>query len=538
MRRGLALLFLALALSLLACRAGPAPGPTPTPSPNPMPFPTPTPAERPTPTPGPAVRSGGVLRLALPAPPQSLDPHRFYSPGEVVPALAYSRLLRVRSGPGVPLPSLEVECDLCASWAWEGPETLVLRLREGARFHDGTAVTAEDAVASLRRMGSPPHATAVLLQGLATAEAVDERTLRLRLKGADADFPLLLAHGRMAVLPASLAQRGDLSEGPVVGSGPWRWAGQGGDALRLERHRDYDEPGLPRLDALEFRIVPEEETRESLFRTGRLDALRLTREQAGRLRQWGDVRTVRAPVPGQGLEVALRVDRPPFDRPEVRRAFWLALDPWSAGEAVWPGLFTVSLGVPVRDPSWLLGEAFWRERLARPEEARERVRALRPEPFVLLVADYGPIYREYGKALARQLEEAGFSLRWEAVTPPDYRRRVWEEGDFTAYLGPLPPLLTPNAYLLGLVHSGGAWNRTGLADPDLDRWVTAQALELDPARRAEWVRRAMERLADLGVRVMVAGQVEVWAVGPGVRDFRPNPAHEEYFHWAYVWREG
>src|SRR5215475_6086550 len=55
-------------------------------------------------------------------------------------------------------------------------------LRQGLKFHDGTPVTAEDAVASLQRWGQKDSLGKLLMRATAQLAAVDHTTLRLDLK--------------------------------------------------------------------------------------------------------------------------------------------------------------------------------------------------------------------------------------------------------------------------------------------------------------------------------------------------------------------
>ena len=156
---------------------------TPTVTPTPTRTATPLPASRATPTPTQsfpgltatptAQEPLGQLRVAAPAAAPHFDVHQDASEAlaSLGPGLAYSRLLRLVSGPGVELPSMEVECDLCQRWRIVGPLTYEFTLREGALWHavppvQGRPVTAEDVVFSYGRLATPQWANAGLLAGI------------------------------------------------------------------------------------------------------------------------------------------------------------------------------------------------------------------------------------------------------------------------------------------------------------------------------------------------------------------------------------
>ena len=72
--------------------------------------------------------------MAVPYGPPNFDVHQEVSPALVTwgPGLAYSRLFRFSSGPGIDAPNTLVECDLCASWKQVTPTAYRVELRPDA----------------------------------------------------------------------------------------------------------------------------------------------------------------------------------------------------------------------------------------------------------------------------------------------------------------------------------------------------------------------------------------------------------------------
>ena len=108
------ILVLALAACSEATPAAPPPDPTAVPTRTPVPAPTATPVV----FPAPQGRSGGSLTIAGAATIPHRDVHQEVQEALTTlgPGLAYSRLLRLRSGEGPEQPNLLLECDLCESW--------------------------------------------------------------------------------------------------------------------------------------------------------------------------------------------------------------------------------------------------------------------------------------------------------------------------------------------------------------------------------------------------------------------------------------
>lgn len=555
MRTVLLLMFAALALA--ACREsepGPAatavPAATPQPPATAVPAATPRPAAEPTATaavPAPAVPpvpAAGRLSIATRVELEDMDVHRASPPSLAAfgPGIVYSRLLRFASGPGVETPSLMLECDLCASWVWEDTATLRVSLRQGVRWQsaapvNGRLLSPHDVTASLARQRTEGWPHAGLLANVASVE-VQGNDVVFTLRSPDADFPLVLADGHTKVLPSELAAQADLGEGPFIGTGPWvAEEVDAGRRFTFTANPTYFEPGLPLLESLHIRVMADPELRTAAFLTKSLDVDELAPENVRAYRERNpDAGLARYAPPGGGTELALNVNDPALRDPEVRRAIFRALDPWTLNSQVWHGLADVTGGVPAPSPAWRLSEAELRERLADPDGARRMLEASAsaPKTLELVVADFGDPYLFYSQGIQQQLREAGVSVAIEALNPAEYVERVWRRGDFQAYLGPLPPLNAPNGYLVGMVRSGSAGNRTGYGSTALDALVDSQAAELDPAVRRGIAREASLMLLEEGVRFTPAATAQAWGWWPRVKGLHVNFANREYHFWSRV----
>ena len=492
-------------------------------------------------------QQGGRLSIATRTVLEDLDVHRASPPSLAAygPGIVYSRLLRFASGPEVQTPSLALECDLCESWVWEDTATLRVSLREGVRWQDaapvnGRILSPHDVTASLTRQRTAGWPHAGLLANVASME-VEGNDVVFTLRSPDADFPLALADGFTKVIPSELVQMGDLGAGPFIGTGPWV-AGEVAPDHRytFTPNPTYFEPGMPLLESLVIRVLPDAVLRNAAFLTQSLDVDEVTPEYFETYRERNPgAGFVRYEPPGGGSELALNVNDPALQDADFRRAIFRALDPWSLNGQIWHGLAEVTGGMPAPSPDWRLTEPELREHLADPTAARELLAASggAPPTLELLVADFGDPHLIYSVGIREQLRAVGVQVALTQLNPVQYVDRVWRRGDFQAYLGPLPPLNAPNSYLIGLVRSGSAGNKTGYASSMLDGLVDAQAGELDPAVRRGIAREAAMTLLEEGVRFTPAAQAQVWGWWPRVKGLHVNFANREYHFWSRVWVE-
>ena len=525
----------------------PRPTPEPTAAPSPTAKPVPT---RAVPTPVAGVVHGGTLRLATAAGVRHQDIHQEASPALSTwgPGLAYSRLLRLRSGPEVELPNMVVECELCHAWEMEDERTFVFYLRDEVRWQDlepvnGRKLVVEDLIYSYVRQRTPEFPNSALLRGVRDMQAAGPAILRFYLTVPDADFMLSLADGRSKIVAREAVElSGDLLNGPTIGSGPWVLEGSDPDSGYLfERNPNYFERSLPFVDRLSIQVIPDLATRDAAFAVDSIDVHQIGRAAWAQLsQQRPDIQSLTTPNPGNGLEVALNIRRPPFGDLRVRRAVLQSMDPWRAIEEIWLGSASVGLGLPAVGPDWLLGETDLMGFFGRPGDARDLLREAgvrTPVTVTIKVGDFGEEYLAHARRIADEMAAVGFEPLLETVNRLSFADDVWLGGDYQMFVGPIAPLTTPNEYLLNVLHSQGRWNTTGHVDDELDRLILALAAESDPVERARLAREVQLRALEGAYRFMPAAQDLIWVWWPRVRNFHPNFAAFEYSYWSTVWIE-
>jgi len=218
-------------------------------------------------------------------------------------------------------------------------------LREGLKFHDGTPVTAEDAVASFNRW-SEIDGTGQPLRTLIEEVAVrDARQFTITLKapsGLLLSGMAKLSSRPLFVMPARLAATTPASE-PVrehVGSGPFRMVEaefEPGLRVVYEANPDYiprDEPGSwtaggkkVNVDRVEWIAMPDPVTAVNALTTGEVDFIQqVPYDLMPLLVDNADVEVKVLDQLGSWTYFRVNHLQPPFDRPALRRAAMLAVE--------------------------------------------------------------------------------------------------------------------------------------------------------------------------------------------------------------------
>ena len=564
---------LALTLLLAACSATVQPTPvaeveplaTAVPVVVPAP-PTPLPTATPVPTPvvsaAPNGQRGGSLTIAALADIPHRDVHQ--SSQETLttlgPGLAYSRLLRLRTGPQLDQPSLLLECDLCQSWQLNDDFSYQFQLRPDVRWQNiapvnGRPLVADDLVYSYQRLQTPgwPSAHRFADRGIGDIEAVDSHTLRVSLNFLDSDALLALADGHSKIVaPEVVAQYGDLKDSPVVGTGPWVWEESApGVGTRLTANPDYFEAGLPFLDALDIRVVQSSGGAGAVagpeplaaFQTNLVDLLAVSPTEWQQLYASNlEFNTVLSHQAGAGILFSLNTQSAPLDNLIVRQSVLQALDPWAYVDVVWAGQGSVGVGLPVPGPEWRLPSREMRNNyFASPSEARNVMVAQGipiPLDLELSVSDAGDTYLQLAQQVADNMRVAGFNARVRALHPAHFNEVVLgPERDYQLALGPLPAINTTNGYLFALLHSQGPGNISGHQDQTLNAMIEAQAGEFDPERRREQLLAIQRHVLEQAYLFSPVSSSYRWVFDWNLQGFHPNNSLSEYNHWSRVWLE-
>lgn len=271
---------------------------------------------------GQTPKLGGEMVIAFGTDPEALDPNRLSSApaGMVLTHIAETLILMDEQ--------LKLQPLLATSWTVsEDGKTVVLNLRKGVKFHDGTPFDAAAVKANLDRFKRATFAF-LLYPRVQTVDAVDEYTVRLNLDMPFAPLLSHLSHNFVAMLsPKQLAAlpAGQFVMDPV-GTGPFKfdkWVR--GEYVRVVKNADYW-GDKPYLDSVVFRIVPSDATRLVLLETGEVHAImRVPPMDAPRVAKVRGVEVVN--LPGvRTIYIGFNVTKYPFTDVRVRQAFNYAVD--------------------------------------------------------------------------------------------------------------------------------------------------------------------------------------------------------------------
>jgi peptide/nickel transport system substrate-binding protein len=282
----------------------------------------------------------GVLKLGISTDAQSLDPIATSDNGSIwTQLLIYDQLIRpTKDGTGL-------EPGLAESWTANAAGTeFTFKLRD-AKFSNGSPVTADDVIASLKRAQGEGSGWQRFFKPITRMEAVDPHTVKL---GLDKPFtPLLnnLAMFSASILPAKLLEeKGKAFFDQPVGSGPFTlksW--EHGSRIVLEANPHYWQPGKPHAKQAQLLVIGEDNSRVLQLQAGQIDAMiDVPVNQIQTVGSSGGITAKVANVYRIDL-VQLNTSQKPFDDPKVRQALNYAVDKEGIVKGVLFGTGTVAV---------------------------------------------------------------------------------------------------------------------------------------------------------------------------------------------------
>ena len=166
-------------------------------------------------------------------------------------------------------------------------KTVVIAIRKGVKFHDGSDLTSEDVIASLKRWGAHGSRGKLLFEKVASVEATGDYEVTLKFTDTFGPWKNLMAfiNGGPAIYPAEVAGKADakpIGVDQYIGTGPYKFSTwKPNRYLELVRYEGYMSPSGPadgyggareaKFDRIHFVPVPDVGTRISGLKAGDYD---------------------------------------------------------------------------------------------------------------------------------------------------------------------------------------------------------------------------------------------------------------------------
>jgi peptide/nickel transport system substrate-binding protein len=273
-------------------------------------------------TPSGTPRTGGTLRVGVPADISSLDAHTSSSILSITQSMAFDRLVAYDFA-ATPHPMLAESWDVTPDFT-----QVKLNLRKGVQWHSGRELTSDDVKWNLLRGQDPKAATGSYVNQAKWFPTIDTPDKYTAILKSDVSRPAVFDYLNVLNMVDQVSLGGPDAKTTAIGTGPFvfkEWVQ--GDHLSYTRNPNYWRTGYPYLDSIVVNVVRDLNAMSTRLEAGALDAI-YGPNISEFLRFKDDPHYQALIPPGQQAGMAMGVNTlfPPTDNKLVRQALSYAAD--------------------------------------------------------------------------------------------------------------------------------------------------------------------------------------------------------------------
>lgn len=425
-------------------------------------------------------RPGGTLTVAVDLEFRGFDPLKsiYLQSGDRSVMMAIEERLFGMDRKGKLVPELAL-----SATPSEDNKNWTIRLRQGVSYHDGTPFKADAVVEHWQRILAPEnrYSGMAYIEPVQSVTKIDDYTLLFTLKRPWAAFLPMLSSTQWtgAFIPSPKGVLEKTQNRTPVGTGPFifkEWITN--DRLVVVRNPNYWRKGIPYLDTVAFRPVPDIEARFSGLLSGKTDVI-LTDLGPHILQAEKDqsLKVYSADASGPYTFI-MNTDKPPLNDARVRRALAHAWNQDLYLKSGYQGTLPVA-----REPfggTLSCGDCGYRE--YDPAKARQLLAEYgKPVALELLETDT-PRGRAAGEIMQRLFKDIGVTLKVTLQAEAQQVKRVMG-GDYEISVWRLMDLNDMGPYLNVCLHSKGRLNFSHYQNPAMDELLATQQQSTDEKTR-------------------------------------------------------
>lgn len=395
-------------------------------------------------------------------------------------------------------------------------------LRDGITFQDGTPVTPEDVKYSIDRYAE--------LQGKDSAFSMlnqvvikDGRTIEVDLKEGYSEFLSDLAQA--VIIPKG----SDPAKNPI-GTGPFKFVSYTpGQNIILEKYDGYWKKGVPSLDRVEFKFIPDADTAFMELQAGTIDILKYL--TAAQVKALGDDKyTIEKGSMNLVQAMFLNNSYGPLADKRVRQALCYGVDRQQINEFLFGG------GSHIIGSHMIPNMSAYYEPKAEtvytydPEKARELLKeAGYPDGFDLEITVPSAYTQHVDTAqiIADELSQIGVKATIKQVEWSTWLDEVYRGKKFQATVVGFDGTLAPSDWLMKYT-TGNSKNFMNYSDPQFDKTFNDAFNAVDETKKAGFYKQAQMILAEDAAAVYIQDPANFVAVSKkfGGYTFYPTAAED------------
>ena len=420
------------------------------------------------------------------------------------------------------------------SWKYLNDNEIEFELESSIKFHDGTPLTAEDVVFTVKRIIDPAFKSPQLSQFNSIVDATVTGPNKVKLR-TSSPYPALLAQlVKLSIVPEAYVKKAgnvEFNQKPI-GSGPYKLVNwQRGVRIDLEAAPGYWRGKAP-FEKVAFRGVSDGSTRIADLRTGKADIIRgVGPDDAPLIARDPNLQVLSVPTERIGYMFVNTLHGPTADV-RVRRAIAHAVDRKGIIDALLGGYGKMS-NVVLTPANFGYIDSF-KGYPYDPAKAKALIKEAGAEGAQLTFIT-SPVYdQRVVQAIQQMLGEVGLKVAIASSDQPTYLKRRQGNPEEAGHMstgnwscacqdadGVIHPLFTSNSI----------WSK--YKNPEFDTAVEAARSTLDEKKRMEHYRKAFELLERDLPGIGLYQNVAIYAARKELQ-WAPTP-NEAFFVFDMKW---
>lgn len=437
----------------------------------------------------------------------------------------------------------------------EDGKTWTFKLQEGVTFHDGTDFNAEAVVFNFERMmdkdnpnrhGGSFSVYRGMFNGfkgegssIEEIKAIDEYTVEFTLAQPQATFLSNLGmHAFGIISPEALKKYGEKINTNPVGTGPFKFVSwDPNDMISITKNDDYWVAGLPKLNNIIYKVIPDNSARLTALKNGELDIMvSLNPSDLGSVESDSKLKVHLRPPLNVGY-LSINNLKEPFDNPKVRQAISHAVDKKGIASAYYYGL-----AEPVKN---LLPSASWayNDDIEGYEYDLDKAKALLaeagyPNGFDLefSVTSNSRIYMQQPtkmvEAIKSSFEKIGINVKVVTMEWPTYLDQLRSGGHSIGLIGWVGDNGDPDNFLYSTLSKnntvkGSAQNHMFYINDEVSDLLMQAKSVIDQEERTKIYKKIQEIVYEDAPFVPLVEVSEAVVTGANVEGYFPHPTGAE-----------
>ena len=454
--------------------------------------------------------------------------------------------------------SFNLTPSLATSWETSEDGTIyIFTLREGVKFHDGTDFNADAVVFNTERWWDESHeyhngtfGNVVNFFGgfkgdpacrILDVQALDKYRVQFTLSGVFPAFLARLTDPSLGIIsPAAIKKHGKAIGQNPVGTGPFAFqAWIPNDSITLAKNTEYWQNGLPKLDKLIFKVIPDNTARLIALQAGEIDIMdSLNASDLKVVNANSKLQLITRPAINCGF-FWFNMTVAPFDNVKVRRAVCMAIDRQGLIDSIYGGLAIPAKSI-LSPSSWaynddivdyeydpkaakaLLDEAGYPDGFSTQIWVRGEPRAYFPQP------------QKMAQSMQADLAEIGINATIVTYDGPTYSNYVYGAEYTMAAWGtggsdPDPSLAISHYFIKTYAETKVASNAARYINDEVSELLERARNILDQEERTELYRRAQQIIHDDAPVLTMFHTNSLMAAADYVKNYTPFTDYYELY---------